>query len=640
MATGEVAPAGIAMSPQLDLMQTQEIMCELQDELKIMETRVEERDLQIDALLEKNRKRERALLDCLEGLVGYTTMVEQNVIQPALGDLLAEVQRTHGGVAAVRNEAVNRITRVVGPAAKQGRLSTLLKHLREPSAMTLASEERRKAILNWEGNDGLAGRVYEPEDAYVLGAALLEDKEHMQQILRFCMQTLEQGGEERTRDNSASPGAMVLGAAADGAVPVKTAKVLERQAKELSMLQQQNDSLKAEVQRLHILSLHAPQNTGVESDANQSVNQGATAVAGRVTTTDFGSAMQVEGLEATIRQERKILNQKIESLQNALNQVSTERDALLARAEEAERAAARADRERHVLQQQSVNLDGLVQTLQQEQSIANRKLEQADTKGLLLEQERAIVRQKFETVGQALTDGELEKQALRKEIEDLKERMAGGATQYDTLRAALTRERDEGRRLRAEVDVLQREVTSTRDVYGHAGNRDNREELIAAHTEILRLKNELMRVMDTQQSMLDLSKSREDELAAKCRKLTEVSDRLKKELEHAVVGRAPLDAQSAGPDAMHSRISQFEASMNRLNSELGTVEGRIQSLTPSTATDTAQLQKKLERERAAYEAERTECDHIVRQMTEELEYLVAENQRLKSQQQLLNSSVA
>ena len=134
--------------------------------------------------------------------------------------------------------------------------------------------------------------------------------------------------------------------------------------------------------------------------------------------------------------------------------------------------------------------------------------------------------------------------------------------------------------------------------------------------------------------MLEASKIRENELAAKCTTLTGVADRLKMELEQTIltVGKSPggINALGISGDGIHNKITAFEMNMNKLSSDIGSVGGRIQSLDPVAASP-SQLQQ-LQDERAMYEAERTECDNIVKQMTDELEHLVQENHHLRQNQ--------
>eukprot|EP01059_Diplonema_ambulator_P022700 TRINITY_DN3801_c0_g1_i1.p1 TRINITY_DN3801_c0_g1~~TRINITY_DN3801_c0_g1_i1.p1 ORF type:complete len:589 (+),score=229.10 TRINITY_DN3801_c0_g1_i1:56-1822(+) len=567
--------------------QTEHMLMEIQDELRVMEDKVADREAQIDALIDMNKKRERALLDCLEALVGYVTMMEQNVVQPAIGSLLDELRTHHHAVAQYRDEAVTKINRAV--TSSSSRLGKLLSHLHNPSANIVAMEDKRRAAQDWDGP------AYQPEDAYILCHSLLQDKEQMQQIIRFCVQCLQTGKDPSEVGSE------------------RQSRVIERQNREITMLQQQNDSLKSEVQRLHSLSQQA---------ASQAHDGGRLQAELNILSQEKGIlAQQLESLEGTVRQERKILNQKIESLQNSLSQVSAERDASKAKVDLAEREASQATRERHLLQQQNLSLDGAIQQLQQERSLTLRKLEQAETKNLLLEQERAIVRQKFETVDRALSQGESEKMVLADELEALRNKMFNGMVDSSdiTLRDALRQERDEAHRLRLELELLQRERASEQSEKG--------EELAGTKTENLRLRNELER----KAAMLEQSSAREHEMATKCKVLTDVADRLKMELEQAILSKPGNSLSAAGMNAdgtMHNRITAFEMNMNKLNNEVGNVEGRINSLDLSHERALQQL----DRERALFEAERTECDQIVKQMTEELELLVHENQQLKQQQ--------
>ena len=340
-------PMDLGHPASAELLQTQDIICELQDELRVMEDKVAEKDGQVELIINKNNKRERTLLECLEGLVGYTTMLEQNVFLPAVGNLLELLHQHHGGVAAKRSGAVDSISRIVTNG--NSRLGKLLVHLHNPSANVLTMEDRRRA-------NGEAESTVQPEEAYLLAASLVQDKNQMQQVMKFCLQSIQNGAPtvpEVTQDDTA------FGSE-------RQRKIIDRQNREISMLQQQSDSLKAEVQRLH-----ATAQNGVGGDGSR-MHQELSMLAHEKGI----MAHQMGSLETTVRQERAILNQKIESLHNSLSQVTSERDTIKSSVEALERENAQSSRERHLLQQQNMSLDGAIQSLQQERNILARKLEQ------------------------------------------------------------------------------------------------------------------------------------------------------------------------------------------------------------------------------------------------------------------------
>ena len=340
-----------------DLLQTQDLICELQDELRVMEGRVADREGQIEQIIQRNTQREKALLECLEGLTGYVTMVEQNVLMPALGNLLLELSQHHKETADARQRGVARVTRVVG-GNTGSRLGRLLSHLSSPSPNVVAAEERRQARERLEsGAVGAADAVCQPEDAYLLATALQQDKHQMQQLVKFCLQQLEAGGAVEAAAAAAVSGEDRSGSGEGGVGSERQRRVIDRQNKEIAMLQQQSDSLKSEVQRLHATSQHG-------ADTAASVQEKA------------ALAAQLQSLEATFRQERAILNSKIDSLQNSLAQTSSERDAARLRADQLDREAAQTHHEKHVMQQQGASMDGAVQALQHEKSLLSRKLEQ------------------------------------------------------------------------------------------------------------------------------------------------------------------------------------------------------------------------------------------------------------------------
>eukprot|EP00659_Diplonema_papillatum_P008089 gene8089-12438_t len=169
----------------MDLAQTQELLFELQDELRVMEDKVGEREAQLEQIIDKNKKREKALLDGLEAVVGYTTILEQSVVQPAIGDLLLELRKHYSTAAAARGEATGKIGKILSSGSS--RLAKLLSMLHNPSNNAMAVEEKRRQALDY----GTFG-VHQPEDAYVLVSTLLQDKQQLKQVLRYCTQSLSQ----------------------------------------------------------------------------------------------------------------------------------------------------------------------------------------------------------------------------------------------------------------------------------------------------------------------------------------------------------------------------------------------------------------------------------------------------------------
>ena len=180
--------------------------------------------------------------------------------------------------------------------------------------------------------------------------------------------------------------------------------------------------------------------------------------------------------------------------------------------------------------------------------------------------------------------------------------------------------------------------------------------MAAVQTDNLRLHNELERV----RAACEQAKTRELDLHSQAAKLQETNARMKLEMDQLALARGGGGINDAGlptGDGMHNRITAFEMSVNRLSSDVGNVQDKILNLPegarsysrsgagvggagalpPAAAVqNTPQqhqyLQEKLDHERAAFEAERSECDEIVSQMTRELELLVQENQQLKRQQ--------
>eukprot|EP01061_Rhynchopus_euleeides_P019159 TRINITY_DN31534_c0_g1_i1.p1 TRINITY_DN31534_c0_g1~~TRINITY_DN31534_c0_g1_i1.p1 ORF type:complete len:650 (+),score=268.53 TRINITY_DN31534_c0_g1_i1:286-1950(+) len=550
-------------------------------------------------------------------------MLEQNVFIPAVGELLELLQAHHSPVSNKRAEAVANISRAVG-ANSASRLGKLMGHLHNPSSNVLAMEARRKAAqrLTEAGSNSSA---VQPEDAYMLASSLLQDKLQMQQIMKFCQQSLHSGVD------TASLRPDTLQEEGGNVGSERQRRVIDRQNKEIAMLQQQSDSLKAEVQRLHA--------TAHQSQSHVSEEPRLHAELSLMAQEKGLLANQMGSLEATVRQERAILNQKIDSLQNSLSQLATERDTARGRAESLERENAQFSRERHLLQQQGMTLDASIQSLQQERNILTRKLEQAETKTLLLEQERAIVKQKFETIGKALSDGESEKALLKQEVDSLRDRMLAGVPDRgdSSMRDALRTEQEEARRLRFELEVLQRERTSDDAMRG--------DEVAGVKTENLRLRNDL----DRERAMVEQAKLRERDLHTKCEMLQDATNRMTLEMEQMALTRPQTGLHEGLPtgDGMHDRITAFEMSVNRLSNEVGTVQDKIMSLPtdgvraysrsaggalPVHPPQQQALQERLDTERAAFEAERNECDEIVSQMTRELELLVQENQQLKQQQ--------
>ena len=164
--------------------------------------------------------------------------------------------------------------------------------------------------------------------------------------------------------------------------------------------------------------------------------------------------------------------------------------------------------------------------------------------------------------------------------------------------------------------------------------------MVSLRTEYLRAQNQV----DREKESLRGYQERELQMKARNEALQDAQQRLKLELEQALLakpGAAIAQANLPTGDGMHNRITAFEMSMNKLTSEAGTVQSQIlglpgqqqnQERSSSAATDAAlRLQDKLNSERAAFEAERYECDEIVSQMTRELELLLEENKRLKNQ---------
>lgn len=628
------------------------VIAELLDENRLLEEDVgelrkaqEQQQRQLNQVLEKSKQKDEALLECLGALLGYCNMLERNVVQPAVGSLRECLQSQYWEVANSRDDLVARMSGVSAP--KQSKLVKLFGHFANPAAGQPASDELRQQVWERAKVDGF----HDPESAYVVVARLVEEQDQLAMILKFCAQQLhtaqalqKEQQQAFRQGGSASPG---VGS---------TNRTVHHQQRQMETLQQQNDNLKMEVKRLEALSsaaqreaqdgarhrqVNEEQVQGLMTDLQQLKDQNKTLAA------DFHLVIQEkniltqqgESLESTVRQERSILNSKIESQQNAIAQLQHQVDTTAQRADAAERALQEAQRERQLLQQQ-------LQALDAAHGAAQRKLEGAEVRALQLEQERGIVRRKFETVERALTQGATEKAALREEVDELRHRLSSGdpATAAAALdraaREKLQQEREESARLRLEIERLHRDhAPGSRDAAGD-------EEVAALQRENAALRDERARL----EQGAAASRSSEGELQARVRQLQEVAARLRAELEQVVhpqrhpgggggftavgspgggAGSAPLPTGAAPTDGMHGRITSFEMCINQLNSELGNVEGRINSLDSSAEQTSQQLAARLERERQQFEQERSECDNIVQRMADELELLIRENQQLK-----------
>ena len=407
------------MSANQELIETQELVADIQDELRLTEDKLSERERQMNAIMDKNIKREKSLLECLEALVGYVTMLEQNIVQPAIGNLLEELKYHYDSISMSRDTATGKIASIAG-GNPTSRLGKLLTHLHNPSANTMAIEQRRKSFLeNWDTD---TVRVYQPEDAYVLAASLVQDKEQMQQILKFCVQSI--GGQ-----NGVTPQQQQQQPASVQSSDKQIREISSLQT-QMSLMKQQNDSLKSEVQRLHTISQQSAyqvQDSGrLQAEYTMVVQEKEIL------------AQQLNSLDETIRQERRILNQKVESLQNSLTQLTTERDDLKSHVDNSGFEAQKAVRDKIAYQQQVTNLDEQFRQIQQQKSSAERRADQADSKILLLEQERAIVKQNFDTLNSALSQGDADKQFLQDQIENFKEKILTTGDSSDApLREAL-----------------------------------------------------------------------------------------------------------------------------------------------------------------------------------------------------------
>jgi len=613
-----------------------DVVAELLDENRVLEkelaelkTEAAEKASQLEKVVERSLRKEKVVFDCLEALVGYCSMLEQNVVQPAVGRLLECLKSHHPETAASRDDLVARISGVPISAGRQPELVKLFGHFQNPGTpgAIAASEERRRQI--WEAVTG-GQAYYEPEDAYTAAAALIQEKEQLNMILCYCARELQNGRQEGGGQEVGPRDSVHL-------------------RKQTEVLQQQNNSLKKEIQRLEQVASSASthvQEVQVERERNardvqslvhdlQQLKAQNQALQG-----DFQLVLQEKNimsqqgrsLESTVREERAILNQKIESMQNSITQLQAQRTSLKDRAEGAERE----------LKQAQDRLHATEAALQ----AAQRSTEDAERKSIQLQQERAIVRQRFETVEKALHQGASEKQMLHEEVEELRLRLSAAHPGQINNAAVETGLRERLQQERAEVNLLRDELQRARSA-GASG------ELGSMRQEVRRLRDEQQHQASAYARLQEQAHESETGLQERVVQLESLAQRLKAELEQqlgansrsldpaATPGRgggtgssaAPLPSGVSPQEDMRGRITSFEMCINQLSSEMGNVEGKINSLDRAAGDQSsAHLAARLERERQQFEQERSECDQIVQRMADELELLIRENQQLKARQ--------
>lgn len=197
---------------------------------------VESQRSEAERLAEAGRQREQALVTALEEMIGYTLLLEQRVIAPALGSLTVILrdfheasQRRAAGVSLSTVPSIN--------SENQPRLAKLLASMKTPFPETVREAERTRLQLS---------SPVSVDNAIVLLQALTEETESLRSLLRSTARPLKastSSPERRqpTSDSVTSPPLASLRQTIGGAPEKNHAEMIALQ-NELILVQQRAEA--------------------------------------------------------------------------------------------------------------------------------------------------------------------------------------------------------------------------------------------------------------------------------------------------------------------------------------------------------------------------------------------------------------